>query len=351
MKQSPHDPVRISFRAGIIGWVLAIFVALMPITDKIPLDFSGKTSFGGIGLASAGEVNYTLWPHEQSDLAPDSNLVFGKLPNGFRYVLMKNKTPLDRVSMHLMVQAGSLNEADDQQGFAHFLEHLLFCGTTHFKPGELIRYFQSIGMDFGADANARTGFTDTVYDVLLPNGSRQSLADGLKVMRDFADGALLLPDEIDRERKVVLAEKLTRDSSSYRTFESSLKFSFPDSLISRRLPIGDESVLKKADQAVLKRFYDTWYRPETMILVAVGDLDPAVGAGLIEEAFASLSFRAEGMPAPDIGKIDHQGVKAFYHYEAESGTAAVSIGTLYRGKDAAGLDSVSKRRGLKRSGG
>ncbi len=351
MKQSPHDPVRISFRAGIIGWVMAIFVALMPITERFSLIFQGKLLLSGIGLASAAEVNIPLWPHEQSDLAPDSNLVFGKLPNGFRYVLMKNKTPLDRVSMHLMVQAGSLNEADDQQGYAHFLEHLLFCGTTHFKPGELIRYFQSIGMDFGADANARTGFTDTVYDVLLPNGSRQSLADGLKVMRDFAGGALLLPDEIDRERKVVLAEKLTRDSSSYRTFESSLKFSFPDSLISRRLPIGDESVLKKADHAALKRFYDTWYRPETMILVAVGDLDPAVGAGLIEEAFASLSSGSEGMPAPDIGKIDHQGVKAFYHYEAESGTAAVSIGTLYRGKDAAGLDSVSKRRGIKRSDG
>jgi len=319
----------------------------MPITDKIPLDFSGKTSFEGIGLASADEVKYPLWPHEQSDLSPDSNLVFGKLPNGFRYVLMKNKTPLDRVSMHLMIQAGSLNEADDQQGLAHFIEHLLFCGTTHFKPGELIRYFQSIGMDFGADANARTGFTDTVYDVLLPNGSRQSLADGLKVMRDFAGGALLLPDEIDRERKVVLAEKLTRDSSSYRTFESSLKFSFPDSLISSRLPIGDESVLKKTDQAVLKRFYDTWYRPETMILVAVGDLDPAIGAGLIEEAFASLSFRAEGMPAPDIGKIDHQGVKAFYHYEAESGTAAVSIGTLYRGKELPDSIQVQKEDALK----
>ena len=130
--------------------------------------------------------------------------------------------------------------------------------------------------------------------VLLPNGSRQSLEDGLKVMRDFAGGALLLPEEIDRERKVVLAEKLTRDSSSYRTFESSLKFSLPDSLISRRLPIGDESVLKKADHAALKRFYDTWYRPETMILVAVGDLDPAVCAGLIEEAFASLSSRSKG---------------------------------------------------------
>ncbi|MCX5881746.1 MAG: insulinase family protein [Deltaproteobacteria bacterium] len=347
MKQSPYDPVRISLRAGIIGWILAIFVALMPLSDKIPLVFSGKTSSEGISLASADEVNFTLWPHEQSDLSPDSNLVLGKLPNGFRYALMKNKTPLDRVSMHLMVQAGSLNETDDQQGYAHFLEHLEFCGSTHFKPGELIRYFQSIGMDFGADANARTGFTDTVYDVLLPNGSRQSLADGLKVMRDFAGGALLLPDEIDRERKVVLAEKLTRDSSSYRTFESSLKFSFPDSLISRRLPIGDETVLKKADHAALKRFYDIWYRPETMILVAVGDLDPAIGVGLIEEAFSSLSFRAEGMPAPDIGKIDHQGAKAFYHYEAESGTAAVSIGTLYRGKNVPDSIQFQKEEALK----
>jgi zinc protease len=342
MKLSLHDPAGISLRMKIIGWVLAVFFALTPITGKIFFVFSGKIFSEGIALASADEVSIELWPHEHSDLSPDSNLVFGKLPNGLRYVLMKNKTPLDRVSMHLMVQAGSLNEADDQQGYAHFLEHMLFCGTTHFKPGELIRYFQSIGMDFGADANARTGFTSTVYDLLLPNGSAQSLADGLKVMRDFAGGALLLPDEIDRERKVVLAEKLTRDSSGYRTFESSLKFSFPDSLLSRRLPIGDEHVLKKADHAGLKRFYDTWYRPENMILVAVGDLDPEVGARLISEAFVSLASREKGMPEPDIGKIDHQGVKAFYHYEAESGTASASIGTLYRGK--AQPDSIQRQK-------
>ena len=309
--------------------------------------FSGQPVWGEIGLASAAEVKTPFWPQEQSDLAPDPNLVFGKLSNGFRYVLMKNSTPLDRVSMHLMVQAGSLNETDDQRGFAHFLEHLLFCGTTHFKPGELIRYFQSIGMDFGADANARTGFTDTVYDVLLPNGSRQSLEDSLKVMRDFADGALLLPEEIERERKVILAEKLTRDSSSYRTFEASLKFSLPDSLISRRLPIGDESVLRKADHAALKRFYDTWYRPETMILVAVGDLDPAVCATLIAEAFDSLSPREKATAPPDIGKIDHQGVRAFYHYEPESGTADVSIGTLYRGKDQPDSMQYQKEEALK----
>ncbi len=313
-----------------MGKVLFGSVFLTVIMGWTPIDFSEKIFWGAIRPVSAGEVTSTHWPHERSDLPPDPNLVFGKLPNGFRYVLMKNKTPLDRVSMHLMVNAGSLNETDDQQGYAHFLEHMLFNGTTHFKPGELVRYFQSIGMDFGADANARTGFTDTVYDVLLPNGSRQSIADGLKVMRDFADGALLLPEEIDRERKVVLAEKLTRDSSSYRTFEASFLFSFPDSLISKRLPIGDENDLKKVDHTSLKWFYDTWYRPETMMLIAVGDLDPAVASRLIEEAFTSLSSRAEAQPALDIGKIDHRGVKPFYHHDAESGTANVSIETLFR---------------------
>ena len=313
-----------------MGKVLFGSVFLTVIMGWTPIDFSEKIFWGGIRPVSAGEVTSTLWPHERSDLPPDPNLVFGKLPNGFRYVLMKNKTPLDRVSMHLMVNAGSLNETDDQQGYAHFLEHMLFNGTTHFKPGELVRYFQSIGMDFGADANARTGFTDTVYDVLLPNGSRQSIADGLKVMRDFADGALLLPEEIDRERNVVLAEKLTRDSSSYRTFEASFLFSFPDSLISKRLPIGDENDLKKVDHTSLKWFYDTWYRPETMMLIAVGDLDPAVASRLIEESFTSLYSRAEAQPALDIGKIDHRGVKPFYHHDAESGTANVGIETLFR---------------------
>ncbi|HJO61438.1 MAG TPA: insulinase family protein, partial [Desulfobacterales bacterium] len=136
------------------------------------------------------------WPHEKSDLQPDPAVVFRKLPNGFRYVLMKNKEPKDRVSMHLDIQAGSMHESDQQQGLAHFLEHMLFNGSTHFKPGELIKYFQRIGMQFGPDANARTGFYETVYDVLLPTGSKQSLSDGLLVMADYAEGALLLQSEI-----------------------------------------------------------------------------------------------------------------------------------------------------------
>ena len=130
------------------------------------------------------------WPHEKSDLLPDPFVVYGKLPNGFRYILMKNHRPKDRVSMHLDVQIGSMHESDNQQGLAHFLEHMLFDGSTHFKPGELVKYFQSIGMQFGPDANAHTGFNETVYDILMPYGDIESLEKGLTVLKDYAQGAL-----------------------------------------------------------------------------------------------------------------------------------------------------------------
>ncbi|MBW2640597.1 MAG: insulinase family protein [Deltaproteobacteria bacterium] len=268
---------------------------------------------------------FVTWPHEKSDLLPDPVLIFGKLPNGFRYVLMENHKPKDRVSIHLDVQAGSLHESDDQQGLAHFLEHMLFNGSTHFKPGELVKYFQSIGMQFGADANAHTGFNETVYDILLPNGDRKNLKKGLTVIKDYAQGALLLPSEIDSERRVVLAEKRTRDSAQYRTYVATLNFEFPHAKISKRLPIGKEEIVKNADHNRLKKFYDSWYRPEKMILVMVGDFDTQSAVSMIKENFSSLSGRAPPVPEPDVGKINHFGIKAFYHLEKEAGNTTTSI--------------------------
>ncbi|MEA1946475.1 MAG: insulinase family protein [Thermodesulfobacteriota bacterium] len=268
---------------------------------------------------------FVKWPHEKSDLLPDPDIIFGKLPNGFRYVLMENHRPKDRVGMHLDVQAGSLHESDNQQGLAHFLEHMLFNGSTNFKPGELVKYFQSIGMQFGADANAHTGFNETVYDILLPQGDRKNLKKGLTVIKDYAEGALLLPSEIDSERRVVLAEKRTRDSASYRTYVSTLNFEFPHAKISKRLPIGKEEILKKTDHKRLKAFYDTWYRPEKMILVMVGDFDTQEAISLIKENFSSLSSRAPAMREPDFGKINHLGIKPFYHLEKEAGNTTTSI--------------------------
>ncbi len=269
-----------------------------------------------------------IWPHQESDLEPDPELIFGQLSNGFRYVMMENKNPKGRVSMHLNVQVGSLNERDSEQGLAHFLEHMQFNGSKNFKPGEMVKYFQRIGMQFGPDANAHTSFNETVYDILLPRGDAKSISDGLVVMRDYADGALLLPSEIDKERRVVLAEMRTRDSADYRTLEASLKFEFPEALLSKRLPIGTKEVIKNADRELINGFYQAWYRPENMILVMVGDFDPDVVHKSVREHFGDMRSNTSMRDKPDFGRIKHEGISSFYHYEKESGNTTVAIGNV-----------------------
>jgi zinc protease len=268
------------------------------------------------------------WPHDQSDLAPDPRAMFGRLGNGFRYVVVPNRKPRERISLHLVVLAGSLNETDAQRGIAHFLEHMLFNGTTHFPPGELVKYFQKIGMQFGPDANAHTGFYNTVYDINLPASDPQSLHEALQVMQDYAEGALLLPSEIDRERGVILAEKRTRDSADYRAYVASMKFELAGTLFPDRLPMGSEAVIRSADRAVFKNFYDTWYRPDNMVLVLVGDLDGDMARKLIEKQFGSMAARAPAGDRPHIGAVAQDGLKTFYHHEAELGGTSVTVQML-----------------------
>ncbi len=285
-------------------------------------DWNGAVAYAESSAACTGLV---IWPHEKSDLSPDPDVKFGRFPNGLRYVLMHNKEPRNRVSAHLVIQAGSLNETDAERGLAHFLEHMMFNGTVHFPPGEMVKYFQRIGMQFGPDANAHTGFNETVYDVLLPLGDRKHLEEALVVLLDYAQGALLLPEEIERERKVVLAEKRTRDSADYRTMEASLNFDMPDTLLPKRLPIGVEPVIQNADRSLLKGFYDACYRPDNMIVVMVGDFDTEEAAGLIGEKFAQLTAHSPARQTPDLGRISHKGLNTFYHYEKESGKTTVTM--------------------------
>jgi len=274
------------------------------------------------------EQPYLPWPHENSDLAPDPAIRFGQLSNGFRYVLMENSRPEDRVSIHLYIRAGSLNETDAQQGVAHFLEHMLFNGSTHFPPGELVRYFQTIGMQFGNDANAHTGFDETVYDIILPAGDEENLKKGLLVTRDYAMGALLLEEEVKRESGVILSEMRSRDSASFRTFKASLGFELPDHLISRRLPIGKAEIVRNADRALLKQFYDDWYRADNMVLVLVGDFSVPLAERLIHEQFTDFTPRATAPAMPALGTIVHKGLKTFYHKEPEAGGTTVSLEVL-----------------------
>ncbi len=267
----------------------------------------------------------TAWPSELSRLAPDPSLVRGRLDNGFRYVLKQNHEPKNRVAIYLDVQAGSLDENEQQRGLAHFLEHMMFDGSKHFPKGRLVEYFQSLGMNYGGDTNAHTTHQATIYNIILPNGSKKDLDSGLLVMADYARGALLLPSAIDKERGVILAEKRTRDSAEYRTYVAGAKFAFRGTRYAERMPIGKKKVLESADRDLLKSFYDAWYRPNNMILVAVGDFDVGLMKELIEKHFAKLSPSGPKPKCPDFGKLSLKGTETFYYYEPDLGKTNVSI--------------------------
>ncbi|MDD3813927.1 MAG: insulinase family protein [Desulfocapsaceae bacterium] len=284
----------------------------------------------------------TTWPHEKSDLVPDPALIFGRLDNGFRYILLKNKEPKGRVGVYLDIQAGSLYETAGQRGIAHFLEHMVFNGSTHFPPGSLVDYFQSIGMSFGGDTNAHTSFDETVYNILLPGASREEMNKGLLVMADYARGALLSETEINRERGVILSEKRARDSVEYRSQKAGMAFSMRGSLVPERMPIGVLKTLSKADHGTMKAFYDAWYRPEKMILVMVGDFDPQLAESLVRDRFKGLRGEGGAPVCPDLGQVNHTGTEFFYHHEPEMGFTEVTIETVWN--ELEGNDSLALQR-------
>ena len=269
------------------------------------------------------------YAQDSSDLKPDPAAHFGTLPNGVRYVVYPNKEPQGRASLRLLVLAGSLMENEDQRGVAHFLEHMAFNGSKHYAPGTLVEFFQRMGMSFGGDTNASTSFDRTQYLLELPHTDEATLAEGLRVFADDASGLLLLEDEINKERGIILNEKRTRDNVGFRTFVAEFEFMLGDTRLPKRLPIGLPEVIEKAPRARFTEFWDTWYRPEKMAIVAVGDFDPAVVEKLIIAAFTPLAARAPAAPEPALGVLaKFDGVRAHFHAEPESPSTGVSITSL-----------------------
>jgi zinc protease len=269
------------------------------------------------------------FPHESSDLKMDPTVTFGTLPNGLRYAVRANKEPKERASLRLLVEAGAVHEADDQQGLAHFLEHMAFNGSKHFPPSSLIEFFQRMGMNFGGDTNASTWFTRTLYLLELPDTKPATLTEGLKVFRDYTDGLLLKPEEIEKERGIILSEKRTRDSVGYRTSIAKQKFMLRGTMFAKRDVIGTDDVLKQAGRERFTDFYDAWYRPEAMSVVIVGDIDVPAVVKQLKEAFSSIEPRGPARAQPDLGKLHtFEGINPFYHHEAEAPDTNVSIITI-----------------------
>ena len=269
------------------------------------------------------------FPQEGSDLKPDPAARFGTLPNGLRYVIYPNHEPKGRASLRLLVEAGSLNETEAQRGLAHFTEHLAFDGSTHYAPGTLVEFFQRMGMSFGDDTNAVTYHDRTLYLLELPDTKEATLAEGLQVFADYAGGLLFAPPQIDKDRGIILSEKRARDSVAYRTMIAQSSFLLAGTLFPQRFPIGSPEVIEKAGRDQFVDFYDTWYRPELMSVVVVGDIDPVAVEKQLAAALSGVTDRAPARPAPDRGKIaPPAGVHVLYLSEPEMPATIVSISTL-----------------------
>jgi len=212
----------------------------------------------------------------------------GKLANGFTYYIRKNKTPEKRVTMYLAVKVGSILESDQQRGVAHFVEHMSFNGTKHFPKKELTNYLEKSGVRFGADINANTGFDETVYQLPLPSDNPDLLANGLQIMRDWAQEANIEAEDVERERHVILEEKRYRDGLSQRYQEKAIPFYTNGSRYGSRLPIGTEEVLLKVTPAEIRSFYKDWYRPDLQAILVVGDIDPDQMEKDIKAKFSDL---------------------------------------------------------------
>jgi zinc protease len=244
-----------------------------------------------------------VWPQDASDIPADPRATFGKLPNGLRYIILPNKEPQKRVSLRIHIASGALEERDDQRGLAHFMEHMVFNGTKHYKAGLLVPIMQRLGIGFGAHVNAYTSFDETVYMLDLPDLSDATMDLGFNVMRDFGDGATLEEAQIDRERGVILSEKTSRDSVQFRLMEQQFNTLLSGSLIARRFPIGKEEIIKTAQRDRFVDFYTHYYTPERMTFVVVGDIDPQVMEAKIKETFGSMTNPSDPGKNPDLGKI------------------------------------------------
>ena len=246
-------------------------------------------------LASAASAALTL-----SDPIPvGPHVRIGKLDNGLTYYIQNNGKPEKKLELRLVVKAGSILEDDDQQGLAHFTEHMAFNGSTHFKKHELISYLQSIGVKFGADLNAYTSFDETVYTLPIPTDKSGNVEQGFLVLENWAHGVLMSDADIDMERAIVLEEARNRKGAGERINKIVMPKMYNGSRYAQRLPIGQEDIIRTFKPDALRRFYRDWYRPDLMAVVVVGDIDPVRAEGLVKAHFGGLRNPLPARPRAD----------------------------------------------------
>ena len=283
--------------AGCAASRRAHFVALVATSLSLAAPLSAQarpttTKAAGAARSAAPVDSFKL----TAPLPVDPAVRVGQLPNGLRYYVRRNAKPEKRAELRLVINAGSILEDNDQRGLAHFVEHMAFNGTQHFKKNDIVKYLESIGVRFGADLNAETSFDETTYILPVPTDSAGILERSFQFLGDVAAGVLFDSAEVVAERGVVLAEWRDGLGAGERIRDQQFPIIFRGSRYADRLPIGKPEIIEKANPGPVKRFWRDWYRPDLMAVIAVGDAEPAKLEALIRSTFSPLARRANARP-------------------------------------------------------
>ncbi|QZD87879.1 M16 family metallopeptidase [Qipengyuania psychrotolerans] len=274
------------------------FAILLPFAFLAAQPMAAQEAAVPASLQAEGEVP---WIYEGSDVPRDQEWLFGELNNGLRYGVRENGVPPNQVSIRVRIDAGSLYENDNELGYAHLLEHLLFRESKYLGVSEAIPTWQRLGATFGSDTNAETSPTHTVYKLDLPNVDPAKLEESMKLLSGMVRAPVLSDGNVRTEVPIVLAEKRERGGVGERVAETSMKTLFAGQRLAERLTIGTEESLESATGRSVQAFYDRWYRPENTVISVVGDLDPILFASLVEKYFQDWSVSGEPAPAPVFG--------------------------------------------------
>ena len=279
--------------------------AFIPLALLLPVPALAQ-EYCTIGIASEADVpQYAMpddpWIYRGTDIPVDQQWLFGEMPNGVRYAVRQNGVPPCQVSLRVRIDAGSLHEEEDERGFAHYLEHLLFRQSRDFGPGEAIPYFQRMGAALGLDTNATTSATQTVYQLDLPNATRTRLEDSTRLFAGMIQEPALSAENLAADLPIVLAERRERLGPDLRIAMATRELFFTGQRLADRAPIGTVEALQAATPASVRAFHRRWYRPENTVIVMVGDAAPHVLAAMVERYFADWEVPGELAPEPDFG--------------------------------------------------
>jgi zinc protease len=292
----------------------------------------------GAAVPSAQEVLPPMKPAAEdapltAAVPVDPRITVGTLPNGLRYYIRRNTRPAGRAELRLVVNAGSVLEDDDQRGLAHIVEHMAFNGTRHFPKQEIIAFLQSTGMRFGAHVNANTSFDQTVYQLHIPTDDPAVIDRSFLVLEDWATGVTFEPEEIEKERGVVLVEWRLGLGADARLLQTQLPVLLRGSRYAERLPIGTPDSIRSFKPERLKQFYADWYRPDLMAVVAVGDFDKAAIEALITSHFAKIPKPASPRPRPRFDVPEHPGTRFTIATDPEATVTVVNVSSATDARD------------------